>query len=104
MAKDGTPALLYRHGKTDITDRLTPKGDGLQRRMEFSAGEGQLRVRLAVANEFLTTERGVWLGDNNLTLIAPTSRVRTLGVNAELIAPVELKATGNTILEVQLSW
>ena len=72
--------------------------------MEFSAGEGKLWVRLAVANEFLTSERGVWIGDNKLTLIAPTASVRTLDGKAELIAPVELKATGNTVLEVQLSW
>ena len=104
LAKDGTPTLLYRHGKTDITDTLSPKGNGLRRRMEFSAGEGKLWVRLAVANEFLTSERGAWIGDNKLTFIAHTASVRTLDGKAELIAPVELKATGNTVLEVQLSW
>ena len=72
--------------------------------MEFSAGEGKLWVRLAVANEFLTSERGAWIGDNKLTFIAHTASVRTLDGKAELIAPVELKATGNTVLEVQLSW
>jgi len=104
LAKDGTPTLLYRHGKTDITDTLSPNGNGLRRRMEFSAGEGKLWVRLAVANEFLTSERGVWIGDNKLTLITPTARVRTIGGNAELITPVDLEATGNTVLEVQFSW
>ena len=72
--------------------------------MEFSAGEGKLWVRLAVANEFLTREPGLRIGANKLTLIAPPANVRTLDGKAELIAPVELKATGNTVLEVQLSW
>ena len=72
--------------------------------MEFSAGEGKLWVRLAVANKFLTSERGAWIGDNKLNFIAHTASVRTLDGKAELIAPVGLKATGNTVLEVQLSW
>ena len=104
LAKDGTPTLLYRHGKTDITDTLSPKDDGLRRRMEFSAGEGKLWVRLAVANEFFTSERGVWIGANKLTLIAPTARVRTINGKVELIAPIDLKTNDNTVLEVQLSW
>ena len=104
IAKDGTPTMLYRHGKTEITDTLSPKGKGLQRRMEFGPGEGKLWVRLATAKEFLTSERGVWIGDNQLTLIAPNARVRTIGGKAELIASVELKANGKTTLEVGLKW
>ena len=104
LAKDGTPTLLYRHGKTDITDTLSPKDDGFRRRMEFSAGEGKLWVRLALANEFFTSERGVWIGANKLTLIAPTARVRTINGKVELIAPIDLKTNDNTVLEVQLSW
>lgn len=72
--------------------------------MEFSAGEGKLWVRLALANEFFTSERGVWIGANKLTLIAPTARVRTINGKAELIAPIDLKTNDNTVLEVQLSW
>ena len=36
---------------------------------------------------------------------SPTpNTLRSIDGKAELIAPVELKATGNTVLEVQLSW
>jgi len=104
LAKDGTPTMIYRHGKTDITDTLTPKGDGLRRRMEFTGGEGNLWVRLAVSNEFLTNERGKWIGDNKLIIIAPAARLRTISGAAELIAPIELKPTDKTVLEVQLLW
>jgi len=104
LAKDGTPTFLYRHGKTKITDTLTPKGEGLRRRMEFNGGEGVLWVRLAVGENFRTKEVGVWIGDNQLTLIAPTAFTRRIGKQTELIAPVKLKTNGKTILEVELQW
>jgi len=50
------------------------------------------------------TPRGVWIGANKLTLIAPTARVRTINGKAELIAPIDLKINDNTVLEAQLSW
>ena len=90
--------------KTDITDTLTPKGEGLRRRMEFTGGEGTLWVRLAVAKEFLSSKRGVWIADNKLTLIADSANLRRINGSVELIAPIELKATDKTVLEVQLSW
>ena len=96
--------MLYRHGKTDITDTLTPISDGLQRRMEFIGGEGNLWVRLAVAREFRTSERGEWIGDNKLTLIVPNARKRAIKGSSELVTPIKLKATDKTVLEVQLSW
>jgi hypothetical protein len=104
LAKDGTPTFLYSHGKTKITDTLTPKGKGLRRRMEFNGAEGVLWVRLAVGENFRTKEVGVWIGDNQLTLIAPTAFTRRIGKQTELIAPVKLKANGKTILEVELKW
>ena len=104
LSKGGTPTMLYRHGKTDITDTLTPISDGLQRRMEFIGGEGNLWVRLAVAREFRTSERGEWIGDNKLTLIVPNARKRAIKGSSELITPIKLKATDKTVLEVQLSW
>ena len=104
LSKVGTPTMIYRHGKTDITDTLTPMGDGLKRRMEFAGGEGTLWVRLGVAKEFLSSKRGVWIGDNKLTLIAASAHLRRINGSEELIAPIELKATDKTVLEVQLSW
>jgi len=104
LSKVGTPTMIYRHGKTDITDTLTPMGDGLKRRMEFTGGEGTLWVRLGVAKEFLSSKRGVWIGDNKLTLIAASAHLRRINGSEELIAPIELKATDKTVLEVQLSW
>lgn len=104
LAKDGKPTMIYRHDKTDITDTLTPKGDGLLRRLEFTGGEGPLWVRLAAAKEFLSSERGVWIGDNNLTLIAPSAQLRTINGSAELIAPIELKGADKTVMEFQILW
>ena len=100
LSKDGTPTFLYRHGKTEITDTLTPKFKGLLRRMEFSGGEGELAVRLAVGENLRTKEVGVWITDQH----APTARVRSIGKQSELLAPVKLKANGKTILEVELQW
>ncbi|MDE2679949.1 MAG: c-type cytochrome [Verrucomicrobiota bacterium] len=104
LAKDGTPTFLYRHGKTEITDTLTARGKGLRRRMEFYGGEGELAVRLAIGENFRTKEVGVWITDQQLTIIAPTARVRSIGKQSELLAPVKLKANGKTILEVELQW
>ncbi|MAD24575.1 MAG: hypothetical protein CMO44_10445, partial [Verrucomicrobiales bacterium] len=104
LAKDGKPTMIYRHDKTDITDTLTPKGDGLLRRLEFTGGEGPLWVRLAAAKEFLSSERGVWIGDNNLTLIAPSAQLRTINGSAELIAPIELKGADKAVMEFQILW
>ena len=104
LAKDGTPTFLYRHGKTKITDTLTPSGKGLRRRMEFTGGQGELAVLLAVGENFRTKEVGVWITDQQLTIIAPTARVRSIGKQSELLAPVKLKANGKTILEVELQW
>ena len=72
--------------------------------MEFTGGEGTLWVRLAVAQEFLSSKRGVWIADNKLTLIADSANLRRINGSVELIAPIELKATDKTVLEVQLSW
>jgi len=108
LAKDGTPTMLYRHGKTEIADTLAPirkdNGKGLQRRMTFGPGEGTLWVRLAVAKGFVSKESGVWGSTNNLTITAPTARVRFIGDQSELILPVKLKSNDPTHLEVNLSW
>ena len=104
LAKTGSPTLLYRHGKTEITDTLAPKNKGLQRVMTFGPGQEILWVRLATAKEFLTRERGVWMADEGFTIITPTARVRRIGDSAELIAPVRLRANGKTVLEMELQW
>ena len=104
LAKTGSPTLLYRHGKTEITDTLAPKNKGVQRVMTFGPGQEILWVRLATAKEFLTRERGVWMADEGFTIITPTARVRRIGDSAELIAPVRLRANGKTVLEMELQW
>ena len=104
LAKTGSPTLLYRHGKTEITDTLAPKNKGLQRVMTFGPGQEILWVRLATAKEFLTREHGVWMADEGFTIITPTARVRRIGDSAELIAPVRLRANGKTVLEMELQW
>ena len=104
LAKDGTPTFLYSHGKTKITDTLTARGNGLLWLMEFTGGEGELAVRLAVGDNFRTKEVGVWITDQQLTIIAPTAFTRQVGKQTELIAPVKLKANDKTILEVELQW
>jgi len=104
IAKDGTPTMLYRHGKTDIADTLVPLGKELYRRMEFDLGEGILWVRLAVADVFKSSEAGVWSSANNLTIIAPEARVRTIGNRYELILPVKLDINVQTKMEVKLTW
>ena len=72
--------------------------------MEFSGGQGELAVRLAVGENFRTKEVGVWITDQQLTIIAPTAFTRRIGKQTELIAPVKLKTNGKTILEVELQW
>ena len=104
LAKDGTPTLLYRHGKTTITDKLTPERKGLKRRMEFTDGEGVLWVRLAAGDRFKSTEKGVWGTDTKLTVITPIAMLLSNGKQLELLAPVNLKANGKTVLEVELQW
>jgi len=104
LAKDGTPTLLYRHGKTTITDKLTPERKGLKRRMEFTDGEGVLWVRLAAGDRFKSTEKGVWGNDTKLTVITPIAMLLSNGKQLELLAPVNLKANGKTVLEVELQW
>jgi len=104
LAKDGTPTMLYRHGKTDIADTLVPLGKELYRRMEFDPGEGMLWVRLAMANMFESSEAGVWSSANNLTIIAPRAHVRTIGDQCELILPVKLNVNTRTQMEVKYSW
>ena len=104
LAKTGSPTLLYRHGKTEITDTLAPKNKGLQRVMTFGPGQEILWVRLATAKDFLTRERGVWMADEGFAIITPNARVRRIDDLAELIAPVRLKANGKTVLEVELQW
>ena len=96
--------MLYRHGKTDIADTLVPLGKELYRRMEFDPGEGMLWVRLAMANMFESSEAGVWSSANNLTIIAPQARVRTIGDQCELILPVKLNVNTRTQMEVKYSW
>ena len=104
LAKTGSPTLLYRHGKTEITDTLAPKNKGLQRVMTFGPGQKILWVRLATAKDFLTRKRGVWMADEGFTIITPNARVRRIGDSAELIAPVRLRANGKTVLEMELQW
>ncbi|MBC8325266.1 MAG: c-type cytochrome [Verrucomicrobia subdivision 3 bacterium] len=104
LAKNGTPTFLYRHGKIEITDTLTPQGKGMQRRMEFTGGEGELAVRLAVGEDFQTKKLGQWIVDKHFTVITPTVKMRTVGKQMELHAPVKLKANGKTVLEVELQW
>ena len=101
---DGVPTFLYRLGQAEIADRLTPMVDGFRRRMMFSGGQGRLWVRLAVAAQFSGGESGVWVGDDALTTVAPTARVRVIGDRSELLAPVEFDADKNATLEVQWRW
>jgi hypothetical protein len=61
-------------------------------------------VRLAVAAQFSGGESGVWVGDDALTTVAPTARVRVIGDRSELLAPVEFDADKNATLEVQWRW
>ena len=49
-------------------------------------------------------ESGVWVGDDALTTVAPTARVRVIGDRSELLAPVEFDADKNATLEVQWRW
>ena len=104
LAKDGTPTMLYRHGKTEITDTLAPGGKGLKRRMEFTGGEGVLWVRLAAGEKIKSTEKGVWVNDAQLKVITPFATLISNDKQLELLAPVNLKAEGKTILEVELQW
>jgi len=104
LDKNGIPTMLYRHGKTDIADTLIPIDKKLHRRIEFDPGEGILWVRLAVANLFELRETEVWISSNNLTIIAPQARVRTIGDQSELILPVKLNLNARTQIEAKYTW
>ena len=104
LDKDGIPTMLYRHGKTDIADTLVPIKKELYRRIEFDSGKGMLWVRLAVANAFESSDAKVWSAANNLTIIAPQARVRTIGDRCELILPVKLNLNARTQIEAKYAW
>jgi mono/diheme cytochrome c family protein len=104
LDKDGIPTMLYRHGKTEIADTLVPIKKELYRRIEFDSGKGMLWVRLAVANAFESNDAKVWSAANNLTIIAPQARVRTIGDRCELILPVKLNLNARTQIEAKYAW
>jgi len=104
LAKDGTPTLLYAHDNTKITDTLTPRGKGLQRRMEFVGAKDSLWVRLATAKVFQSDKPGVWTIENKLSIIAPNSRIRSVGEKSELIIPVKFDDSGKATIEIEWHW
>ncbi len=104
LAEDGTPTLLYTHDNTKITDTLTPRGKGLRRRMEFVGAKDNLWVRLATAKVFQSDKPGVWTTDNKLSIIAPNSKIRSVGEKSELIIPVKFNAFGKATIEIEWHW
>ena len=104
LGKDGTPTLLYAHDNTKITDTLTPRGKGLQRRMEFVGAKDSLWVRLATAKVFQSDKPGVWTIENKLSIIAPNSRIRSVGEKSELIIPVKFDDSGKATIEIEWHW
>jgi hypothetical protein len=104
LAKDGTPSILYSHGTTRISDTLTPRSKGLWRRMEFTGAKGNLWVRLATAESFLSDKPGVWSVDTGLSIIAPAARLRRMGEMSELIVPVTFDGSGKATIEIEWHW
>jgi len=104
LAKDGTPTLLYSHDTTKITDTLTPRGNGLRRRMEFVGAKDNLWVWLATAKVFLSDKPGVWTAENKLSIIAPNSQVRSIEGISELILPVKFDDSGKATIEIEWHW
>ena len=104
LANDGTPTLLYSHGTTKITDTLTPRGEGLRRRMEFTGPKDNLWVRLATSKVFLNDKPGVWSTNSKLSIIAPTAQFRRIGEMSELIVPVKFDGFGKATIESEWHW
>ena len=104
LAEDGTPTLLYTHDNTKITDTLTPRGKGLRRRMEFVGAKDNLWVRLATAKVFQSDKPGVWTTENKLSIIAPNSKIRSVGEKSELIIPVKFNGFGKATIEIEWHW
>jgi hypothetical protein len=103
-SSEGTPTFLYKLGLAYIEDTLIPVLGGFRRSMKFSRGQGRLWVRLAVAAKFTNPEPNVWKGNDALTTIVPTARVRVVNGHAELLSPVEFGTGNNATLEMQWRW
>ena len=57
-----------------------------------------------IAAVFELRETEVWISANNLTIIAPQARVRTIGDQSELILPVKLNLNARTQIEAKYTW